>query len=154
MSKDKAETGPVGVNGRPVEVPTGGLGVDLLVGLFVGFTGEGVILDLRGGVGSRLGVGFTLICGEGSVSGVSHLEGILGLLTVGGLGVDPKAAANGHGLSVACTEQGVETVINEVTVDGVVGVDRRGYFRAGGRVSSPSVSLTRSITSAKSGWVV
>ena len=77
-------------------MPTGGFGVDLLVGLFVGFTGEGVTLDLRGGVGSRLGVGFTLIRGEGSVSGVSHLEGILGLLTVGGLGVDPKAAANGH----------------------------------------------------------
>ena len=85
---------------------------------------------------------------------LEYLDGILGLLTVGGLGVDPKAAANGHGLSVAWNEQGVETVINEVTVDGVVGVDRRGYFRAGGRGSSPLVSLTRSITSAKSGWVV
>ena len=154
MSRLSADTGPVSGSGNPVVVPTSGGRVSL--GRLVGGGGEGLVHRIRlvGGVGG------------GSKSGVSHLDAVLVGFTGWGSGVDPGvgspiAAANGQGLSVGSSEHGVETVTNdppvEVDVVGVlvvVGVrSMRGYFREGGSVS-PSLSLTRSMTPARSGSVV
>ena len=104
--------------------------------------------------------------GGGLKSGVSQVDAILVGFTGWSTGVDPGvgppiAAASGQGLSVGSSEHGVETVTNDppVEVDAVgvlvVGgvMSMWGYFRDGGPVS-PSLSLTRSMTPARSGSVV